>query len=300
MEVQFDDFIDYNNRIGKILIFGVEGSGKTLLLTRIAIGKMLHGFDDCIKSYNQTDYYNSLGMRLMKNYEHCCFSNFDIKCVNTHIPDRRSYVVDPFRLGFYRDDYETDFYPPESLLCITEGFNYFNAYMYNKFHSSFISFLKTLRQARMDMVVDSQELGDFCTKFRHICNRFIFLDKKVEEIKNLKGQVIGHKFFVVEWTNYRDVDVFESSAIRQNCKEYTLIVNGLVYGSYDTEFCKFLHIKGRQNQQYHIEHFPEIRSVEDIENSTIINFSPPEGFLTNNKACKQEVLNDFEDIDENF
>lgn len=296
MEIHFKDFIDYNKRIGKLLIFGVEGSGKTLLLTQIAIGKMLHGFEDCLKSYEQTDYYNSLGMHLDKNYEHCCFSNFDIKCLNTYMPDRRSYVCDPFKLGFFRDDYETDFYPPETLFVITEGFNYFNAYMYDKYHPTFISYLKTSRQAKIDWAVDSQELGDFCTKFRRICNRFIYLEKKTEEIKNIKGEVVGHKLFVVEWNAYRDVAVFEKTTKKQNCKEYTLILDQSIYGCYDTEFCKYLHIKGRENQKYHIEHHPEIKSIADIENNNVINFTPPPGFLlSSSKSKKQSRNDDFDD-----
>lgn len=301
MEIQFKDFIDYDKYIGKILVFGVEGSGKTLLLTRIAIGKMLHGYEDCMKSYKQTDYYNSLGLHLAKNYDHCCFSNYDIKCLNTYMPDRRSYSVDPFRLGFFRDDYETDFYPPETLFVITEGYNYFNSYMYNRYHPSFISYCKTSRQARISWVVDSQELGDFCTKFRQICNRFIYLEKKTEEIKDSKGQIIGHKLFVVEWTDRRDVDVFESCAKRQNYKEYTLILDMCVYGCYDTEYCKFLHIKGRENQQYRIEHFPTIKSIADIENSNILNFTPPEGFFSSNsKINKSKSDDNFDDIEEDF
>lgn len=299
MEIYFKDFINYEKRIGKMLIFGIEGTGKTLLLTAIAIGKMLHGWSDCVKSYEHVDYYNSLGLHLSKNYEHCCFSNFDIKCLHTNMPDRRSYVVDPFRLGFFREDYNTDFYPPESLLCITEGFNYFNAYMYEKFHPTFISFLKTLRQARMDMVVDSQEIGDLCTKFRHICNRFIYLEKQTEPILNVKGEIVGHRLFVVEWNNYRDVDVFENSTKRQNCKEYELILDSVIFGCYDTEFCKYLHIKGRENQDFHIEHFPDVKSIEDIENSDIINFTPPPGFLNVKEKSSKPVDNiNFEDLEE--
>lgn len=301
MEIHFKDFIDYDKRLGKTLIVGLEGTGKTLLLSRIAIGKMLHGFEDCAKSYVQTDYYNSLGMHFSKNYKHCCFSNFDIKCVNTIMPDRKSYVVDPFRLGFFREDYETDIVPPEALVCITEGFNYFNAYMYNKFHPTFIAYLKTCRQARIDFVSDSQEFGDFCTKFRQICTRFIYLEKETEPVYDAKGKLVNHKLFVVEWNNYRDVNVFVKTNKRQNCKEYELLLDMPCWGAYDTEFCKYLHLKGRQSQDYRIEHHPEIKSVDDIESSSVINFTPPTGFLStvsSGKRGKDEDLDD--DMDEYF
>lgn len=299
MEKHFKDFIDYDKHIGKILIVGLEGTGKTLLLSRIGIGKQLHGFEDCVKSYAITDYYNSLGMHLSKNYNHCCFSNFEIKCVNTIMPDRKSYVVDPFRLGFFRDDYETDFFPPETLHCITEGFNYFNAYMYNKFHSTFISYLKTGRQAHISFAVDSQEFGDFCTKFRQICNRFIYLDKEVEHVYDSKGNLSNHKLFVVEWRSYRDVNVFMKTGKRQNCEEYVLYLDMPCFGSYDTEFCKYLHLKGRENQDYRIEHHPVIHTLEDIESNSIINFSPPDGFLYSSNQ-KKNFVEDEEDSDDDM
>ena len=212
------------------------------------------------------------------------------------LPDRRSYVVDPFRLGFFREDYETDIVPPESLLCITEGFNYFNAYMYSKFHPSFISYLKTGRQARIDFAVDSQEFGDFCTKFRQICNRFIYLKKECEEIYDNKGNLVNHRLFVVEFNSYRDVNVFIKTNKYQNCKEYELLLDMPCYDSYDTEFCKYLHLKGRENQDYRIEHYPEIKSIDDIEENSIINFTPPENFLSS-KTSKSKVIEDDSDDD---
>lgn len=42
MKIKFKDFIDYNKRVGKMIVSGLEGAGKTLLLARIGVGKMLH------------------------------------------------------------------------------------------------------------------------------------------------------------------------------------------------------------------------------------------------------------------
>ena len=289
MTINFKDFINYDVRIGKIIISGEEGSGKTLLLTMIAIGKMLHGLQDCWKSYKQVDEYNKLGFKFSKNYEHLCFANFDINCSGTNIPGRKVYRCNPYRLGLFDELFETDFFPPYSLFCITEAYNIFNAYLYDKFRDSFKSYIKTSRHGKFDMVLDTQYFGDICTIFRRICNRFIYLDQKVEMIKDREGIVIGHKLHVIEFTRNRDVELFERTANKQNCKEYDLIIDKCLFKNYDTEFCKYLHLLGRENQDFLIEHFKKIEKIEDLDNfGEEFGQSPPDGFfITNKKAIKK-------------
>ena len=283
--VSFNDFIDYDKRIGKILISGDEGSGKTLLLTRIAIGKMLHGLEDCFNSYEAVDEYNSLGYRFSKNYDHLCFANFDINCKGTEIPHRKVYVVNPYRLGFYDPNYYTDFFPPFALFCITEGKNYFDAYEWDKFPSRYVSWIKTMRQARYDMAIDSQTFGDICTAYKKITNRFIYLEKECEEICDSKNNVIGHKLFVIEWHHLRDIEYFERTTKKQNCDEYELIISDMcVYNNYDSYYCRLLHLHGREDQDFRIEHFPEIKSLGDIEYfADEFGFTVPDGFYKTKK-----------------
>ena len=292
-EIKFKDFINYDKPIGKMLIIGiVEGAGKTLLLTRIGIGKMLHGMVDCNKSYVWVDEYNRLGFHFTKKYEHLCFSNFDINCKGTIIPDRKTYVCNYYRLGYYDSSYHTDFYPPGALFCMTEGKNYLDSYKWDKFPDRYISWLKTMRQARYDMVVDSQSSTDICTAYKRITKRFIYLYKECEEIINSKGELIGHKLFVIEWNDYRDVELFERSTKKQNCKEYILIIDDVshgLYSNYDSYYCKYLHLKGRQNQDFRIEHFPEINSIDDIEYfADEFGFNMPEDYLKKNTKKEKD------------
>lgn len=302
--VKFKDFIDYDKRIGKIIISGLEGSGKTLLLTTIAVGKMLHGLQDCWKSYDLVDCYNELGYNFTKNYEHLCFANFDINCSGTCIPDRKVYRCNPFRLGLFDPFFETNLYPPYSLFCISEAYNVFNAYLYNRFRDGFKGFIKTSRQSKFDFVLDTQYFGDICTIFRRITNRFIYLNDNVEEIKNGDGVVIGHKFHVTEWRNNRDVEVFESSGKKQNCEDYVLIVDKCFYENFDTDYCRYLALMGRQFQDYLIEHFPAIKTVDDVEN-LCANFGllPEEGFFVSfgkSNKVKVNIDNDLTDEDDDM
>ena len=289
MQKKFNEFINYNKRIGKIIISGDEGFGKTLLLVRIAIGKMLNGLFDCQKSWDIVDDYNKYGFHFSKNYSHLLFSNFPINTVNTEIPNRKNYVVNPFRIGYYDENYPTDLLPPFALMCITEGKLYFDSYEWDKFPMRYVGYIKTMRQAYLDLVVDTQYFGDICTPLRRITNRFIYLKKECEEIKDLEGNVIGHKLFVIEWKNNRDVDLFERTSKKVNCEEYELIIDMCVYDNYDSHFCKFLHLMGREDQDFRIEHFPEIKSVEDINNFALeFGYQMPDGFLKTNK--KEKVI----------
>ncbi len=292
---KFEEFINYDKRIGKMIITGLEGSGKTMLLTRIAIGKMLHGLEDCWKSYKIVDEYNSLGFNFSKKYEHLAFSNIDMNCKGTYIPYRKVYKVNPYRLGLYSNEYETDIFPPGSLYCLTEGYNFLNSYLYDMFREEFKAFLKTSRQAGFDMVVDTHSVSDIFTKFKQITNRFIHLFEGVEDIKNKDGVIVDHKLYVREWTNYKDVEKFEESGKVQNCEEYCLLLGKCLHENFDTNYCKYLHLQGRKFQDFMIEHFSEIKTVEDLDNFGVdFGIIPPEGFFVKkssrgNKKLKEDT-----------
>lgn len=296
-KVKFKDFVDYDKRIGKMIITGLEGSGKTMLLARIAIGKMLHGMQDCWKSYSVVDTYNELGFNFSTNYEHLCFSNFGINCSGTKIPDRHNYVVNPYRLGLFDPLYETDYFPPYACHFLTEAYNFLNSYLYNKFRDSFKAFLKTCRQAKYDMVVDTHSFMDIFTGFRRLTNRFIYLYAPVQDIKDDRGVVVGHKLFVKEWRNNRDVEIFESSGKEINCETYDLILDKCMFENYDTEFCKYLHLQGRENQDFFITEFPKVCSKEDIDNiGERFGILPPEGFFKT--SSNKKVESESSDVDE--
>ncbi len=299
--IHFKDFIDYSKRIGKMIIAGNEGTGKTLLLTCIAVYKMLNFRSYIYKSYDEIDKLNLLGYNFSKNFDHLCFCNYDVNCYGTEMPTERNYKFNPFKCGLNNENYETIPFPPYSLLCMTESKNYLNSYMYNLFQISFIMWLRTLRQAKIDMVVDCQCFSDIVTMFRNITNRFIYLHKECEEVLNLKGERVGHKLFVYEFNHHADAELFESKHEKRNCKEYELIIDLDLYNCYDNEFCKYLHLKGRELQDYVIEHFPEIKSIDDVERfADEIGAVAPDGFFKNSKSSISSKTVDESDEDDGY
>ena len=300
MRVLFKDFIDYSKRIGKMIIAGDEGTGKTLLLTCIAVHKMLYFRSYIYKAYAEIDKRNSLGYNFSKNFEHLCFSNYDINCFGTEMPTQRSYIFSPYKCGLFNDNYETIPFPPYTLLCCTEGKNYLDSYLFKLFPNSYIMWLRTLRQAKIDMVVDCQCFSDIVTMFRRITNRFIYLYKECEQVYNVEGVRVGHKLFVYEFNRNVDAELYESTGKKQNCKEYELILDLDMFDCYDNEFCKYLHLKGRALQDYVLEHFPDIKTIDDVENfAESIGAVPPDNFFKNSKKVSEKCENIVEN-DNNF
>ena len=301
-EIKFEDWLNYDKRLGKIIIAGLEGYGKDLLTTAVGVGKMLHGFEDCIKSYAEVDSYNAMGFHFSKNYDHTCFANFPINCKGTEIPQRKVYVFNPYRCGFYDPDYWTDLFPPRSLFCGTEAKSFLDAYEWQNYPNRYVGWIKTLRHIDYDMLVNSQVFGDICVAFKRITNRFVLLTKETEEIKNTKGDVVGHKLFVKQWTCFKDFELFEKSSKEQNCDEFVLILSKCYYENYDHRICRLLHLRGREDQDFKLEHFPDIKTIDDVEAyAEVLGFDRPEGFLKNSKKeGKKNKEEDVSDLDQDF
>lgn len=266
MVVNFKDFIDFDNPLGKIMIIGnEEGVGKTLLSSAIQVNKMLYGRIDRRKSYRQVDEYNSYGYSFSKNYEHLCFSNYDCNCKGTRRPSLRNYVADPFRAGLYCKDYETDLYPPGTTFFFTEAQRIFNAYMWQYVRPEIRGYWETGRQADINLVIDTNKPRQIIGDIRGLCNRIIFLHKKSKEIVK-KGHVVGNILYVYEFNQWADAEKYLDSGVLQNCQEYELKLDKCYYRNYDSYQCRFVHLKGRKKQDYKIENFAPPTTIEEIEN----------------------------------
>ena len=258
--------MDLSKRQGKVLICGEEGAGKTLLTTYIAIQKMLRGMEDCWKSYEKVDKYNSLGFKFSKNYEHLCFSNFDINCSGTRIPSFKSYVVDPFRLGLYCEDYETVMLPPGAFILLTEAQRVLNAYKWQYIRPEIRGYWETSRQYGIEIICDTNQPNLIYSGMRSLFNRVIYLYDFVEEIKDKDGIVVGHKLYVKDFKRYSFFERYLQSGKEELVNaSYCLILNKCVYPNFNSYQCEMLHLKGREEEDFNITHFPEIKSIADIE-----------------------------------
>lgn len=294
MRISFDKFMDLSKRQGKVLICGEEGAGKTLLSTYIGIQKMLRGLQDCWKSYQQVDEYNALGYNFSKNYEHLVFSNYDINCFGTRIPSFRSYVLDPFRVGLFCSEYETDLLPPYAFLTVTEAQIAFNSHKWASIRPEVRRFWETSRQADIELIADTNQPNLVYDGVRKLFNRVIYLYQNVVEILDRDKIVVGHKLFIKEFRNYKLLEKYsETNNENLVLKTYELILRKCVYKNYDSKQCRYIHLKGRKDQDYRIEHFPEIESIEDVENfAKTFGAVAPDDYYLNSKANSKNNLND--------
>ncbi len=299
MEKTFEQFIDLSKPIGKMFICGKEGSGKTLLSAYIGVEQMLRGMQDCWQSYEWVDEYNSLGYDFQTNYEHLCVSNFDINCLGTNQPDQSSYVVNPYKIGLWSEDYDTDFFAPGTCFHITEAHQIFSAHRWQYTRPEVKNFWTTARQAKYNAIFDTNMPNEVIKDIRQLCTRFIFLYKKLDDLYK-DGKIVGHRLYVYEFTEWADLEAFLNNGKLDHYEEYTLILRRNTQVNYDTWFCKYIHLKGRFGQQFKVEKFPKITGIEDVENfADVFGLSPPEGYLVK-QSKYAEVKKTKEDMsDEN-
>ena len=291
----FDKFINLDKRIGKIFIIGEdEGVGKTLLSCAIQVNKMIRGRKDRLKSFKQVDEYNSYGYNFSKNYKHLCFSNYDCNCRGTIRPSLKTHLLNPFKVGLWCEDYDTDFFPPGSCLFITEAQRPFNAYMWPFVRPEIRAYWETGRQANIDAVFDTNKPKQVVNDIRSLCNRFIFLYKECEEIVK-RGVCVGNILYVYEFKHWADVEKYLDSGTLQNHEQYELRLDRCYYKNYDSYQCRFLHLKGREKQDFKVEFFPEMQNVKDIEKfSDNFGLYPPPGYYKKNSDIKKTDIKNIE------
>ena len=275
-----------------ILIFGKRGKGKTLLLVDFAVKKMLNGLADCMKSYEIIDEYNAMGYKFTKNFEHLLFSNIPINCSGTKIPDRRCYVVNPFKLSLYRGDYETSVLPPYSLVCISEAQRVYDSHKAMNFPSESSAYIETSRQADIDFILDCQRPKLILPNVRELVDRFIMC-RGVVDCYDIKGRIKCHQWDLVEWEDWACVETYLNSGKLVNCKQYRYRNDMCLYECYDTKFMRYLHLKGRKKQDFTVQQFPQINSIEDVEKyGDLFGLNVPKGFFKKeiNQTIKEEEM----------
>ena len=261
------------------LIFGPRGRGKDLLCTHFAIDKMLNGLDDAYFSKQVVKEYNSMGFNFSTNYEHLLFANYDINCSGTFIPNRKSYVFNPYKLGLYDPNFPTILLPPYALGIITEAQRIFNSYVSKKFRESFCAYFETSRHYGLDFYLNCQRPILICPNVRELVDEFIYIEK-LQHIYDIHGNCIGHIWSVIEWTEWQSVSNFLKNGNYANCRKYKIKSNKCLFENYDSYFLRYMHLKGRKKQDFFIEHFPTINSVEDIEKfGDVFGLNVPNGFL---------------------
>ena len=261
------------------LIFGPRGRGKDLLCTYFAIQKMFNGLEESYQSQEIVKKYNSMGFNFSTNYEHLLFANYDINCLGTFCPNRRSYVFNPYRIGLYDPNYSTDILPPLTLAIITEAQRVFNSYVAKKFRDSFFAYFETSRHWGVDFILNCQRPILIAPNVRELVDEFMYIEK-LEHKYDLKGNCIGHTWTIIEWYEWQSCANFLKNGKLENYRKYKIHCDKCLFENYDSYFLRYIHLRGREKQDFKIEHFPTINSIKDIEKfGDIFGLTMPKGFL---------------------
>lgn len=272
----------------RVMYFGNPGTGKTKHLCMDVCHCMLNTCNSSAlyDSYEMINYFNSLGFKFETNYEHLGFCNLDINTSGLPIPDLKSYVVNPFKLGIKSNDFETDILPYAPNIFITELQIYFPSDMWDCLRPDVKKYWQTSRQYDINLVGDCQRPLDVAKPIRELFDIFIEFIKVEDVLRN--GKLV-HKWTLRKIEGNRNLEEYLRTNNKNLCVEYVEYSDYFYNSNYDSYFCRLLHIKGREKQKLFVKHFDEINSEE--------LFIPPNGyFVMKNEKYKQdkkeEIFND--------
>lgn len=273
--------IDFLSSI-RIFIWGNRpGLGKTKLLTYIMQVAMFQTRQNLYNFYDEVDNLNSCGYHFTKKFEHLGFTNYDVKCLGTPYPYLRSYKASPYSVGFKFKNVSKP-YPSGSVFGFTEFQNYFPSSMNDYIRPEYLQKYQTSRHDNLSFVVDCQKPTDVAKKIRDLFNIYIEC-LSVEEIYK-DGFLIGHKWKVRLIDNPLDLENYLKNHDSSLCKETYIICKWDLHRNYDSYFCKMLHYKGFENQDFEIKHFGE-------EDDSDMYNQPKEFFISRSQRVNDDNQN---------
>ena len=235
-----------------ILLWGNRGHGKTLLLCYLMQSAMFQSLSFIYDVYEEIDELNKCGFNFSKKFEHNVFSNFDCNTIGTGIPDLRTYRFNPYYFGF-NGKFKTIPFPPRSIFGFTELQNYYPSRMNDYIRPEVERKWQTSRHDGITIIGDVQRPYDLAKKIRDLFDYYIECYDYHEILTD--GYCTGHiwNLRIIEGT--RILDEYLRTNNKELCKEVKFVVKRCLYNNYDSFFCKDLHYKGFENQDFVIEHF---------------------------------------------
>lgn len=237
----------------RIFVWGCRpGLGKTMLVTYLMQLAMFQCRQNLNYLKSQVDDLNNLGFRFSTNFEHLGFANFDINCLGTSYPYLRSYRVNPYEIGFFLKDMTKPF-PPNSVFGITEFQNYYPSSMNDYIRPEYLMKYQTSRHTNLSFIVDCQRPTDVAKKIRDLFNIFIECCGVEEVIKD--DYLVGIKWKVKIIYNPFDLERYLRSGDNTLCEETEIYCPWVLYRNYDSYFCKMLHYKGFEKEDFEFKYF---------------------------------------------
>ena len=109
------------------IIYAPPRTGKTVFMTMLA-NKVAFDREQTKLMQSEVESMQQAGFNVNVP-KHCVYANYDIRLKKFRYSERRSYKINPYRLGFANNFVETHFLPPYSTIFITEAQKYLNSRM---------------------------------------------------------------------------------------------------------------------------------------------------------------------------
>ena len=170
---------------------------------------------------------------------HSVFANFYVKGKKLRCRDREVWNVEPQHIGFvdmHGSNY-THFIPPHSVICITEGQEFFDSRRYKDFKPTQSRFFERHRHIGYDIFIDVQRYDLIDKNIRELAEIIEIQGKR--DIRDKFGK-ISHQVWTVRkfatcqgYDNYR-----QSGKVLKNYKQETIKSNCNVHRLYNSQGCE--------------------------------------------------------------
>ena len=270
-------------------ICGVPGSGKTLLLTHLAIQEMLAGINAYRVAKKEIAVLNSSGYNLdYPPQKHLVYADYDISLSRK----RSSYAISGYELGKPNPYFYTRFLPVGSKIFLDEAQRYYDSRMSKYLRDDVYQFFQIHRHNDYNIFFACQRLGTIDANIRALGQHFIIIDKldiKKDEFNS---------FSKITWytTIFDSCDVAEAYMLNRDKKEYhkvgkkeKIVVNYDVSRCYDSKSCKPLFYAGLEIANYEYYHNAgyslDLTSIAEYNQANA--FVAPVGYWKNTEYDKK-------------
>lgn len=235
------------------IIYAPPRTGKTVLLTHIA---NQYAFDNDRNNAMQAEVQqkNMSGFNLTIP-QHCVYANYDITLKKFRYSQRKSYKINPYRIGFANPYVKTAFLPPYSAIFITEAQKYLNSRMALYFpdwqsrwyeqhgHNNVDVFLDVQRPMLIDPNI--RDLARFIevVKLDRIADKVGRIQKLVWTVRLIDNAKLWEKYVA---SGSKDSSCFE---------ERTIVADYNVFTRYNSFSCKPKFYDGHLYEDFSLEEY---------------------------------------------
>lgn len=276
--------------MGITIIFGKPRVGKTALMTHFLTENMcgvkaVQSIRSCKKIISEL---NHGGFHFNAPQKHIVYANYDIEYTSKFCYKRKNYEIDPFKIGFKNDEFETTFIAPYATIGIMEAQRYYNSRRCDKTKDAQSGWFEKHGHAGMNIFMDCQRYKLIDPNIREIADRIIEVCE-LTHIYDKKHRIKKSIWKCRVFDSSNEADSYLESGKKDN-NLYTnqiFVHEGNIFNCYESQSCFLSFIKGREKEQISYKPFEKFsNNVESLKRYT--KLYPDDKKIKKIKADKQQ------------